>query len=220
MTEFPEAILQRLEQSAVVAGFSVDKAEHAVPLAQALLTGGIDAVELTLRTEAAMEAVTLICAQVPDMLVGVGTILTPDQVTQVRAAGADFGVAPGMNPCVIRAAQATGLPFAPGICTPSDLEGAIELGCRFVKFFPAETMGGVKYLRSMAAPYMHLGMRYFPLGGLNTENMLDYLVEDVIPCIGGSWIANKDLVSHEDWDGIAERAQDVRRRLNKAGRQL
>ena len=124
-----------------------------------------------------------------------------------------------MNPRVVRAAQELGLPFAPGICTPSDLEAAIELGCRFVKFFPAEAMGGVKYLRSMAAPYKHLGMRYFPLGGLNSENMLDYLKEDFIPCIGGSWIVKKDLVVNEDWDGITARAQDVGRQLKEARRQ-
>jgi 2-dehydro-3-deoxyphosphogluconate aldolase/(4S)-4-hydroxy-2-oxoglutarate aldolase len=111
------------------------------------------------------------------------------------------------------------LPFAPGICTPSDLEAAIELGCRFVKFFPAEACGGVKYLRSMAAPYKHLGMRYFPLGGLNSGNMIDYLQEDIIPCIGGSWIVKKDLVLNEDWDAITLRAKDVQRRLNEAGGQ-
>jgi len=209
-------ILPRLEACRVVAGFSVDKPEHAAPLAQALLAGGIGAIELTLRTEAAMDAVQRICAQVPDMLVGVGTILTPEQVTQVKAAGADFGVSPGMNPRVISAAQEFGLPFAPGICTPSDLEAAVELGCRFVKFFPAEASGGVKYLRSMAAPYKHLGIRYFPLGGLNGENMGDYLREDFVPCIGGSWIVKKDLVENEDWGGITARAKDVRRRLEEA----
>ena len=213
-------ILPRLEACRVVAGFSVDKPEHAVPLAQALLAGGIGAIELTLRTPAAMEAVRAICAKVPVMLTGVGTILTPEAAVKVKAAGADFGVAPGMNPRVIRAAQAAGLPFAPGIATPSDLEAAIELGCRFVKFFPAEASGGVKYLRSMAAPYKHLGIRYFPLGGLNTENMLDYLKEDIISCIGGSWIVQKDLVMNEDWNGIAACAKDVCQRLNEAGRQV
>jgi 2-dehydro-3-deoxyphosphogluconate aldolase / (4S)-4-hydroxy-2-oxoglutarate aldolase len=115
---------------------------------------------------------------------------------------------------VIRAAQEAGLPFAPGICTPSDLEAAIELGCRFVKFFPAEASGGVTYLRSMAAPYRHLGIRYFPLGGLNAENMVDYLEEENVPTIGGSWIVQKDLVMTGDWDGIAARAAEVRSMLD------
>ena len=218
MPEFPEEILQRLEKTGAVAGFSVDKVEHAVPLTKALLAGGIDAIELTLRTASAMDALREICEHVPGMLVGVGTILTPETAVQVKDAGADFGVAPGMNPRVIRAAQEASLPFAPGITTPSDLEAAIEMGCRFVKFFPAEASGSIPYLRSMSAPYKHLGIRYFPLGGLNAENMLDYLKEDNVPAIGGSWIVKKDMVLNEDWDGITARAAQVRRILDEAGK--
>ncbi len=206
---FPNAILQRLKRTGVVAGFSVEKIEHAVPLAKALLDGGIEAIELTLRTPAGIEAIKAICTHVPEMLVGVGTILTPDTVQQVKTAGAAFGVAPGMNPRVVRAAQDAGLPFAPGIATPSDLEAAIELGCRFVKFFPAEALGGITYLRSMSAPYKHLGLEYFPLGGLNAENMMDYLREPNVPAIGGSWIVKQELVYNEDWTGLTARAADV-----------
>jgi 2-dehydro-3-deoxyphosphogluconate aldolase/(4S)-4-hydroxy-2-oxoglutarate aldolase len=146
---------------------------------------------------------------VPEMVVGVGTILTPETAVAVKKAGAHFGVAPGMNPRVVKAAREAGLPFAPGICTPSDLEAAIELGCRFVKFFPAEAAGGVTYLKSMAAPYNHLGIRYFPLGGVNSENMLDYLAEDNVPTVGGTWIVAKNLVQNEDWAGITAAAQKV-----------
>ncbi len=206
---FPVDMLQRMEKSAVVAGFSVEKTEHAVPLARALLAGGIDVVELTLRTPAAMEAVKAIAREVPETLLGVGTILTPAQARETKAAGAHFGVSPGMNPRVIQAASEAGLPFAPGICTPSDLEAAIELGCRFVKFFPAEASGGVAYLKSMAAPYKHLGIRYFPLGGLNAGNMADYLAMDDVPTIGGSWIVKKELVDRGDWEGITARAAEV-----------
>lgn len=209
MNLFPDSILQRLESSGVVAGFSVNQVEDAVPLARALLAGGIDAIELTLRTPEAMDAVKVICAEVPEMLVGVGTILTPDTAREVKAAGADFGVSPGLNPNVVRAAQEAGLPFAPGICTPSDVEAAIALGCRFVKFFPAEASGGLKFLQSMAAPYKHLGIRYFPLGGVNAENMNDYLAEDIVPTVGGSWIVQNDLVMNGDWDGITARAAEV-----------
>lgn len=218
MSPFPKEILQRLEKSGVVAGFSVEKAEHAVLLTQALLAGGIDAIELTLRTPAAMDALRAICTNVPDMLIGVGTILTPELVTEVKAAGADFGVAPGMNPRVIRAAQEAGLPFAPGIATPSDLEAAIELGCRFVKFFPAEASGGIPYLRSMGAPYQHLGIQYFPLGGLNAENMSEYLKEPNVSTIGGSWIVKKELVDNQDWAGITARAGDVIKALDRGSK--
>ena len=201
MSEFPKEILHRLKTCGVVAGFSVDKVEHAVPLANALLDGGINAIELMLRTPAAM--------------VGVGTILNPASVREVKAAGADFGVAPGLNPRVVRAAQDVSLPFAPGIATPSDLEAAIELGCRFVKFFPAEAMGGVTYLRSFGAPYKHLGIQYFPLGGINAENMSEYLREPNVPAVGGSWIVKGSLVDNEDWAGISSRAADVIGKLKK-----
>ena len=216
MTMFPEALVQRLRKSGVVAGFSVEKAEQAVPLCRALLAGGIDAIELMLRSVAGIDGVRAVCANLPEMLVGVGTILTPEQAREVKAAGAAFGVAPGTNPHVMRAAQEAGLPFAPGICTPSDLEAAIELGCRFVKFFPAEAAGGVAYLRSMSAPYAHLGIRYFPLGGLNAENMISYLKEENVLAIGGSWIVKRDLVLNEHWNEITARAAAVRGIVDKA----
>ena len=209
MSAFPEELLSHLEKRGVVAGFSVEKIEHAVPLAKALLAGGIDVIELTLRTPIGLDAVKLIANEVPEMVVGVGTILTPETAVAVKKAGAHFGVAPGMNPRVVKAAREAGLPFAPGICTPSDLEAAIELGCRFVKFFPAEAAGGVTYLKSMAAPYNHLGIRHFPLGGVNSENMLDYLAEDNVPTVGGTWIVAKNLVQNEDWAGITAAAQKV-----------
>lgn len=210
---FPEELILKLAQSGVVAGFSIDKPEQAVPVAKALLAGGIDAIELTFRTPAALDAVKAIAAEVPEILLGVGTILTPEQVLQVKEAGAHFAVAPGMNPRVIRAAKDAGLPFAPGICTPSDLEAAIELGCRFVKFFPAEASGGLTYLKSMAAPYKHLGIKYFPLGGINADNMIDYLKEEMVPTVGGSWIVKNDLVENEDWAGITARAAQVTSKL-------
>ena len=209
MTAFPESILQKLAAARVVAGFSVDHVDDAVPLARALLAGGITVVELTLRTPAGIEATRAIAAEVPDMLLGVGTILTPEQAVQVKAAGADFGVSPGMNRREIEAAQIAGLPFAPGVATPSELEAAIEQGCRFVKFFPAEAAGGLSYLRSMAAPYAHLGVQYFPLGGLNAGNMADYLRDPIVPAIGGSWIVKKDLVQQKAWDQITARAAEV-----------
>lgn len=209
--QFPESILHRLKHGKVVAGFSVDDVAQAVPITRALLAGGIDAIELTLRTPAAMEALKAICGEVPEMLIGVGTILTPEAAVAVRLAGAHFGVAPGLNPRVVRAAQEAGLPFAPGICTPSELEEAIELGCRLVKFFPAEASGGLAFLRSMAAPYKHLGIRYFPLGGLSAQNMTGYLQEESVLTVGGSWIVTSDLVARKDWGGISARAAEVRK---------
>ncbi|MCA9135205.1 MAG: bifunctional 4-hydroxy-2-oxoglutarate aldolase/2-dehydro-3-deoxy-phosphogluconate aldolase [Planctomycetales bacterium] len=211
--EFPPEIIQRLRTTRVVAGFSVDRAEHAVPIARALLAGGIDAIELTLRTPAALDGLNAICGEVPEMLTGVGTILSPELVAEVKNAGADFGVAPGLNPRVVRRAIEVGLPFAPGIATPSDVEAAIELGCKLVKFFPAEASGGVTYLRGMSAPYKHLGIHYFPLGGLNADNMMDYLGEPNVLAVGGSWIVKNEMVLQEDWAGITARAADVMKKL-------
>ncbi|MDQ8180303.1 bifunctional 4-hydroxy-2-oxoglutarate aldolase/2-dehydro-3-deoxy-phosphogluconate aldolase [Pelagicoccus sp. SDUM812005] len=215
MKPFPDALLDRLARSRVVAGFTIENASHAVPLCRALLAGGIDTIELTLRSSAAMGAVRRIAEEVPEICLGVGTILTPEQVLEVKEAGAAFGVAPGLNSRVVKTAAEAGLPFAPGVCTPSELEGAIALGCRFVKFFPAEASGGLKYLRSMAAPYQHLGIQYFPLGGLNAVNMLDYLREQNVPTIGGSWIVQSDLVANGDWAAFTQRAAEVVKTLNQ-----
>ena len=214
-SQFPEPIVQRLSKCGVVAVLVVDDVQDAVPLAQALLDGGIDAMELTLRTPAAIDALVAVGKQVPDMLAGIGTILQPDQVQQVFDAGAAFGVAPGMNPRVVEAAQKIGLPFAPGITTPSELESALEFGCRDVKFFPAEPSGGLKYLKSMAAPYAHLGVRFVPLGGLTQDNVGTYLADPLVLAVGGSWLAPRDLIRSGDWLTIRNRANVAREAVDR-----
>ncbi len=208
-TLFPDAMLQRITRARVVAGFAIDDISTAVPLAKALLAGGIDVIELMLRTDAGIEAVREIAQNVPEMLVGVGTVLRPDQVSAVHAAGAHFAVSPGFNPSVVTAARDLGLAFAPGVATPTDLEAAIELGCRFVKLFPAAGLGGVDYLKSMAAPYAPLGIKYFPLGGVNPDNMKSYLACDAVAAVGGSWIASAPLIAAGDWAGLTARAADA-----------
>jgi 2-dehydro-3-deoxyphosphogluconate aldolase/(4S)-4-hydroxy-2-oxoglutarate aldolase len=210
---FPEDLISKLEEAGIAAGFAIEKPEHAVPLAKALLAGGLNVIELMFRTEASLEALTAICNEVPEVITGVGTILTPEQAVQVKEAGADFGVSPGLNLNVVNKAKEIGLPFAPGICTPSEIEMAVENGCRFLKFFPAEPCGGVKYLKSMSAPYKHLGIKYFPLGGVNADNMLGYLAEPNVPILGGSWIVKKELLDNEDWDAITERAMEVSKKV-------
>jgi len=141
---------------------------------------------------------------------GVGTILTPEQAAEVKAGGADFGVSPSGNPRVVTEASNIGLPFAPGIATPTELESAIEPGCRFVKFFPAEGLGGLAYVRGMSASYKHLGIQYFPLGGLNADSIMNYLSEPNVAAIGGSWSVQPGLVENKNWDSIVARAADVR----------
>jgi 2-dehydro-3-deoxyphosphogluconate aldolase/(4S)-4-hydroxy-2-oxoglutarate aldolase len=203
---FDEALSETIGLNPVIAVLVVDDASSAVPLAKALLDGGIKVIELTLRTPAALDAAGQIRVSVPDVIVGLGTVLTPQQVADGKAAGAAFAVAPGLNQTVLNAARDHGLSFAPGVMTPSDIELALEHGCRLMKFFPAETSGGLRHLRSMAGPYKHMNIRFIPLGGLNADNMSDYLGDPLVHAIGGSWIAPRDLIQAQDWQAISERA--------------
>ena len=207
---FSTELHNSIKDAKVVAVLVIDDATHAVPLARALLRGGIGVMELTLRTEAALPALRAIVAEAPDMLAGIGTVLTPDQVDQAQDAGASFAVSPGLNATVVEHARRKGLPFAPGIMTPSDIEQALELGCRTLKFFPSESSGGLKHLASMAAPYLHLGLDFIPLGGLNAMNMTDYLRSPLISAIGGSWIAKRHLINNRDWTAIEANAREAR----------
>lgn len=190
----------------IIAVLEIENAENAVALAENLLEGGVRAMELTLRTPAALDALQAILKNVPEMTPGVGTILTPEQVRKVKAMGASFGVAPGLNRRVMREAEEQELPFAPGIATPSDIESALEFGCRTMKFFPAEPQGGMGYLKSAAAPYKHLGLQFIPLGGLNEQNLRSYLQSPLVAAVGGSWIAPRDLIRGKEWGEIRKRA--------------
>ena len=201
-----EKVMARMQRTGVLAVLVVDRVEDAVPLARALLAGGVDIMELTLRTPVAVEALRRIVAEVPEMLAGMGTVLTPEQVQEVKAAGAAFGVAPGMNPRVVRAAAEAGLPFAPGVVTPTDIEQAVECGCRLLKFFPAETSGGLKHLKYMAAPFAHLDVRFIPLGGLDLTNLEKYLSDPLIQAVGGSWLAPRELIKQQDWQQVTDNA--------------
>ena len=215
-SQFPSETLDRIERGGVVAVLVVEEVQHAVPLAKALLAGGVNVMELTLRTPAAIDCIKAIRAEVPEMLVGCGTILTPAQVEDAAAAGAAFGVAPGTNPVVIRHAQKIGLPFAPGVATASDIEAAVSLGCRELKFFPAEAMGGMKMLAAIKGPYRHVGLGYLPLGGLSIESMAEFLQDDDVVAIGGSWIAKPDEIRGEAWGAITEKAAAARAGVDAA----
>lgn len=204
-----DEMIKKVDDAGVVAVLVIDELANAVPLAKALLAGGVSAIELTLRTPIAFEAAKLIKAEVPEMTLGFGTVLTVAQVDACVAAGADFAVAPGCNPKVIKAAIDKGLSFAPGITTPSEIEIAIELGCRVLKLFPAETSGGMKNLENMVAPYKYLGLTFIPLGGLNINNAASYLESPLITAIGGSWIAKQDMIQAKNWELITKNAQEI-----------
>ncbi len=197
---------EKLGRAGIAAVLVLEHEEDALPVAEALLAGGITAMELTLRTPAALGALRRITKALPQMLAGIGTIIKPDQVTQALDCGAAFGVAPGMSPRVVEKAIASGLPFAPGICTPSDIERALEYDCRLLKFFPAELCGGLKYLEAIAAPYAHLGLKYIPLGGVSALNCKEWLHSRLVSGIGGSWLAPQEIIAAKNWDGITDRA--------------
>ncbi len=198
-----------LESAGVLAVLKIDDVADAVPLAKALLSGGIRAMELTLRTEVALDALRAIRKDAPEMLVGVGTVLSPEQVQQVVAEGAAFGVSPGTNPQVVEAALKCGLPFAPGIATPTDIEVAVALGCRLLKFFPAGSCGGLTHLRNMAVPFQHLGVKYIPLGGVNQSNLAEFLSEPLVAAVGGSWLAPPQTIAEKDWNRIEQIAREA-----------
>ena len=209
MPAFAPTLASIVQKAGIIAVLIIDREEDAVPLAKAMLAGGINVMELTLRTPAALGALRRIRAEVPEMIAGVGTILTVQQVEQVVSADAAFGVAPGTNPRIIQAAQQAGLSFAPGVATPTDIEIALENDCQLLKFFPAEPSGGLAYLKAVAAPYLHLGVQFIPLGGVNGKNLTTWLSDPLISALGGSWLAPKDLIARGDWTAIEAIAREA-----------
>jgi 2-dehydro-3-deoxyphosphogluconate aldolase / (4S)-4-hydroxy-2-oxoglutarate aldolase len=205
----PKEAEERLEQSGIVAVLVIDNPDDAPALAKTLLSSGIRAMELTLRTDSAIESLKRIRREVPEMYAGVGTILTKEQLIMAKESEAAFGVAPGYNREIVRLALDLDFPFAPGIATPSEIEAAVSQGCRVLKFFHAEGMGGIEYLKGINSPYQHLGLRYIPLGGLSLGNMQSYLALKEILAIGGSWIAPRELIQKRDWEKIAKNGQEA-----------
>jgi len=203
-------IIQKINNSGVIISLVIEELKHAIPVAKALLKGGVDIIELTLRTPVAMDAARAIINEVPDAQVGFGTVLTVQQVKECAKIGADFAVAPGCNPRIIQAAKEHNLSFAPGIATPSDIETALEQGCTMLKYFPAETSGGIKHLTNMAAPYKHLGLHFLPLGGINPSNVASYLESPLVGAIGGSWIASQKMIQEEAWETITNNALEIK----------
>ncbi len=202
-------IVKKIDEAGVIAVLTIDDVKHAIAVVRALLEGGVSAIELTLRTPVAFEAARLIRREVPEILLGLGTVLTLDQVKAAVDVGADFAVAPGCNPKVIAEAVRQGLFFAPGVMTPTDIEMAVEQGCRTLKFFPAETSGGLKHLESMVAPYEYLGLKFIPLGGCSMNNARTYLQSPLITAIGGSWLAKQSQIQSERWDEITHNAREI-----------
>jgi 2-dehydro-3-deoxyphosphogluconate aldolase / (4S)-4-hydroxy-2-oxoglutarate aldolase len=199
-------ILQQFEEMAVIPVVAIQNASDANPLAEALIQGGLPCAEITFRTDAAIDAMRTM-SQRKDILVGAGTTLTADQVKAAVQAGARFIVSPGFNPKVVGYCVENHITITPGICTPTDIEAALDFGLDVVKFFPAEASGGMQMLKAMSGPYA--AVRYIPTGGINPDNLTGYLQFQKVLACGGTWIAKSALISDGRFDTILENAQEA-----------
>jgi len=199
--------LKLISNIGIVPVIAIEDADKAVPLAKALIAGGLPAAEVTFRTAAGEEAIRRIAKECPEVMVGAGTVTTKEQVDRAIDAGSKFIVSPGFNPEITKYALSKGALMMPGTATPGEMEQAMALGLEVVKFFPAEQNGGVAKLKAVAGPYKNL--MWMPTGGVNTKNMNDYLTFDQILACGGTWMVKKDLIEGEKWDEITAICQDA-----------
>jgi len=197
--------LEIMRASPVIPVIAIDKIEHAVPLARALVAGGIRVLEVTLRTEHGLPAIRAIAESVPDAIVGVGTLTSPEEFVASRDAGAVFGVSPGLTPALIEAAKRSGLPLLPGVMTPSEVMAAREAGFRQLKLFPAVPAGGIGMLNGIAGPLADVS--FCPTGGITQETAPQFLACKNVVCVGGSWLTPKAAIEAGDWDKITEIAR-------------
>lgn len=195
----------------------IDSADHAAPLVQALLEGGIAIVEITLRTDAAIAAIATIRRNFTEMLVGAGTVLNPEDARRTLDAGAQFGVAPGLNADVVGVFSNAGVPFIPGVVTPTEIEYAMRLNCTLLKFFPAQAAGGVEYLKAIAGPYGSRGIRFCATGGIGLGTMGEYLAVPGVSAVGGSWIATRAQIAAEQWSTVTRNASASLAELERLG---
>ncbi len=211
-----QQMIEKLKTAGVIPVIVIEDVAKAVPLAHALVNGGLPVLEVTFRTACAAEAIAQIKANVPGATVIAGTVLTVAQLKAAQAAGAEACVAPGFNPAVVSAAREMGMPFCPGIATASELSQALALGCKLVKFFPAESAGGVKYIQDLLGAFRWTGVVFMPTGGVKASNLADYLNVSEIICCGGTWIAPKAAVAANDWNQIEKLAAEASALVRRA----
>jgi 2-dehydro-3-deoxyphosphogluconate aldolase/(4S)-4-hydroxy-2-oxoglutarate aldolase len=204
MSEAGISVLERITRRRIVPVVVLDQEQLAESLAETLLRAGMDLIEVTFRTAAAAAAIRRVAGSFPEMLVGAGTLLEADQVLKAAEAGARFAVAPGLNERVVETARQAGLEMLPGVMTPSEVEKAMSLGCRTLKFFPAEQAGGASMIKALEGPYAHTGLRFVPTGGINMTNMRAYLERPSVAAVGGSWMVEKKLIAAGDWNQIEQ----------------
>jgi Entner-Doudoroff aldolase len=202
-----EEFFSALGATGIVPVIVIQDVKDAVPLGKALCDGGLPCAEVTFRTAAAKESIATISRELPDMLVGAGTVLTTQQVDEALEAGAKFIVSPGLNPEVVTYCQSKNVPIIPGIATPSEIEQALALGLDVVKFFPAEQNGGIEKIKALAGPYTSL--KFMPTGGVNAKNINDYLAFPRVVACGGTWMVPADKIAAGDWDAIVALTQQA-----------
>jgi 2-dehydro-3-deoxyphosphogluconate aldolase / (4S)-4-hydroxy-2-oxoglutarate aldolase len=198
-------MLSRLRRIRIVPVIVIDDPDDAVPLAAALVEGGIACAEVTFRTAAGLESLRRMASEFPDMLVGAGTVLSPQQADAARDAGAKFVVSPGSNPRVVDHCLERGIPIFPGVCTPTEVESVLEKGLHLVKFFPAEPMGGVAFLKALAGPYTTL--EFMPTGGIGAGNLGEYLAFKKVVACGGSWMAPAEWIRAKQFERIRQETE-------------
>lgn len=201
--------MNRVFEKRVVPAAVVEDADTALRLSEAMLAGGMDIIEITFRTDGAIRAIQAVCEKFPEMLVGAGTVLSREQFDRAVDAGIRFAVAPGLNPALIEATGDSGVPFIPGVVTPSEIENAMALGLDLLKFFPAEAMGGAVTLKALSGPYGHTGVRFLPTGGISMANAANYLDLDVVAAVGGSWMIASSLIKKNEWDDITRLCREA-----------
>ncbi len=204
-----EELKEKMWKMGVVPVIAIESPQTAVPMADALIQGGLPIAEITFRTDAAAEVIRALKKQRPKLLLGAGTILSVENLIKAVDCGALFGVAPGLNPAVAKKAQEIGFPFFPGVMTPSEIEEGLSYGTKVLKFFPSEASGGKKMLKAVSAPYAHLGVKFIPTGGINMGNLEEYIALDQVLVVGGTWIAKKDAISAQNWNEITKNAADA-----------
>lgn len=204
-----EDAMSAIARYRVVPVIAIESVEAALPLADALVEGGLPVAEITFRTKAAADVMAKMTAERPGVFLGAGTVLTIENLEAAKGCGAKFAVAPGLNPAVVERAQEIDLPFVPGVCTPTDIEAAMSLGCRTLKFFPAGALGGPAMVKALSGPYAHTGVKFVPTGGVNADNLESYLALPTVAAVGGTWIAKKDDIAAGNWSEITQRCKAV-----------
>ena len=208
-----QTIKDSLSRSQIIATPHIEKKEDTPFILEALLKGGINWVEITLRTPIALDIIRLITKEFPEISVMAGTVIERDQVAEVQDAGALVAVSPNISIHILEEASLKSMPFVPGVATPSEIGLGIELGLDTFKFFPAEMIGGMRYLKRVNAPYAHKKVQFIPLGGLSEKLIPEYTEEDFVLALGGSWIADKELIKMNDWEQITQNAINARAKV-------